>query len=182
MPEEMPKTVFMVHYGCTNCGAEFTLNYPETCIVESNLLRGCRSRKGEGYAAINLTYCPVCKRYEYVIIKKREPIYGDKLDYRQRTKQSTSVKHPIIFPNCHDCGARPGEPHKDGCDTEVCSVCGNQRLCCECKGHDKGFARWTGIYPGKAESEFIGVDLNEFALYGYSKLFFIKPKNKDNGG
>lgn len=78
--------------------------------------------------------------------------------------------------NCHDCGAKPGEVHKDGCDTERCSVCGGQRLGDICKGHDKKFARWTGFWPGAIEAEYFGVDLNEFEQKGYYKLFFIKPK------
>lgn len=75
---------------------------------------------------------------------------------------------------CHDCGAKPGELHEDGCDTEICSVCGGQRLCCNCEGHDKQFARWTGIWPGKAESDFLGISLND--IYKYRKQFFIKPR------
>jgi hypothetical protein len=85
--------------------------------------------------------------------------------------------------NCHDCGAEPGEPHKSGCDTERCSVCGGQRLQCEseldCEGHDKYFARWTGIWPGKAEADYLGLDLNTFyAKYG--DLFFIKHLEIDD--
>ena len=79
--------------------------------------------------------------------------------------------------NCHDCNAKPGEPHKDGCDTEVCSVCGGQRIQCEpweCVDHDKVFARWSGIWPGKAEAEYMGLTLND--MHKYRKEFFIKPK------
>jgi len=76
--------------------------------------------------------------------------------------------------NCHDCGAKPGEMHGDGCDTERCSVCGGQRIGCDCEGHDKAFARWTGIWPGKAEAEYLDVDLNTFDVK-YADLFFIKP-------
>ena len=78
--------------------------------------------------------------------------------------------------NCHDCGAKPGEIHKDGCDTEICSACGEQRLCCDCKDHDPLFARWTGLWPGIAESRMLGMDLNEFVGSGTSRYFFIKPK------
>lgn len=76
---------------------------------------------------------------------------------------------------CHDCAVHPGEIHKDGCDVERCSVCGGQRLGCECKGHDKAFARWTGVWPGSLEAEYLRVDLNKFYELGYHKVFFVKP-------
>lgn len=78
---------------------------------------------------------------------------------------------------CHDCGAEPGQIHLDHCDTERCSVCGGQRLQCDCENHDKQFARWTGMWPGEAEANLLGLDLNEFSIQGYSKIFFIKPKD-----
>jgi len=80
--------------------------------------------------------------------------------------------------NCHDCNAAPGQQHMDGCDTEHCSVCGGQRMCCDCVGHDKDFAKWTGIWPGFAEATLLGLDLNEFARKGYHDIFFVK-KGKD---
>lgn len=82
----------------------------------------------------------------------------------------------MFLSNCGDCGVKPGEVHKDECDVERCSVCGGQRLqCgCDCGDHDKAFARWTGIWPGEAEADCLGVDLNQFASK-YKKIFFIKP-------
>jgi hypothetical protein len=78
--------------------------------------------------------------------------------------------------NCHDCGARPGEVHLDGCDVERCSVCGGQRIGCGCRGHDRRFARWTGIWPGLAEAEHLGLDLNGLYMTGAHKALFVKPK------
>ncbi len=78
--------------------------------------------------------------------------------------------------NCHDCGVNPGQPHAPGCDTERCSVCGEQRIGHEgCEDHDPLFARWTGLWPGSAEAEQLGKDLNEFHLQGLHKIFFVKP-------
>lgn len=77
---------------------------------------------------------------------------------------------------CPDCGVDPGKPHLKGCDVEICSVCGHQRLGCSCRGHDRLFARWTGLWPGTAESAFLGMDLNEFSKH--SATFFIKPKKE----
>jgi len=78
--------------------------------------------------------------------------------------------------NCPDCGVSPGSIHKDGCDVEVCSVCAGQRLTHRCKGHNKSFARWTGIWPGGAEADYLDIDLN--ALYEnkeFVKAIFIRP-------
>ena len=79
------------------------------------------------------------------------------------------------LPNCHDCGAKPGECHKPGCDVERCSHCGGQFIQCGCDQHDETFARWTGIWPGKAEADHLGMDLNQFEASGMAKVFFVKP-------
>jgi len=52
---------------------------------------------------------------------------------------------------CPDCAARVGEEHEGGCDVERCTVCGGQRLGCDCSGHNSFESRWTGYWPGVEE-------------------------------
>jgi len=57
---------------------------------------------------------------------------------------------------CPDCGTAVGESHRPGCDVEVCTGCGDQRLACllttgGCETHDPVSAVWSGEWPGKAE-------------------------------
>lgn len=88
----------------------------------------------------------------------------------------------IGLTNCHDCATEPGQPHNSGCDMESCSVCGEQRIGhgtdsdAGCMGHDPLFARWSGLWPGSAEADALNIDLNEFHVRDYHKIFFIKPK------
>ena len=51
--------------------------------------------------------------------------------------------------NCHDCGAKPGERHQEGCDTAQCTSCGSQRLCCDCEDGEPSI--WSGLWAGEKE-------------------------------
>lgn len=86
-----------------------------------------------------------------------------------------TISHPQLS-DCPDCGVAPGRPHLDNCDVERCSACGGQHLMCECEDHDPLFSRWTGLWPGNAESKLLGCDLNQFYTLGYNLTFFVKPQ------
>jgi hypothetical protein len=53
-----------------------------------------------------------------------------------------------LHTNCPDCACPVGEPHREECDVERCSVCGTQRVSCTgCPGHDPLESAWTGEWP-----------------------------------
>jgi hypothetical protein len=56
-----------------------------------------------------------------------------------------------LKPPCPDCGTPVGATHARGCDVEICTVCGAQRLTCGCWGHNAPAAAWEGEWPGLAE-------------------------------
>ncbi|MCU7493367.1 MAG: hypothetical protein HF312_19530, partial [Ignavibacteria bacterium] len=92
-----------------------------------------------------------------------------------------NISEDFKLQTCPDCGVIPGEIHKEGCDVERCSACGEQRLLehltgTQCKEHDPGFARWTGFWPGSLESDALGIDMNTLLVSGLDKKLFVKPK------
>ena len=83
------------------------------------------------------------------------------------------LKNQLV--DCSDCAVKPGQPHESGCDMERCSVCGGQWIGCGCEGNDKAFSRWLGYYPGDAEAEYLGIDLNTLHGSNLREIFFKKP-------
>ncbi len=59
---------------------------------------------------------------------------------------------------CHDCRALPGAEHAGGCDVQLCTVCGLQRISCPCGGSPHGWGQvWSGRWPGDAECRVRGL-------------------------
>jgi len=68
------------------------------------------------------------------------PMYDE--DYYKRKLKNAKAKNAVNN-KCHDCHVRPGQLHKEGCDSPTCTICGMQLLQC---GHWKtGNSVHTGI-------------------------------------
>ena len=94
------------------------------------------------------------------------------------------MKFTSLF--CPDCLCMKGQPHRDGCDIERCSICGVQRVSCGgCVGHDPTASGWTGEWPDPDASKLTyhvveedfdtrihrcyGRDVGEFATFGLAR-------------
>ena len=59
--------------------------------------------------------------------------FANSLRYKKGEKKEPNREG---FP-CHDCGAKDGEYHIDGCDAERCEFCGGQRISCYCNASER---------------------------------------------
>jgi hypothetical protein len=63
---------------------------------------------------------------------------------------------------CPECGAQPGQLHRQGCGVENCPYCGLQLFSCCCDAQarfgvpDDDRMPWTGTWPGEAECQEFG--------------------------
>lgn len=82
-----------------------------------------------------ICYCGKCKPGDYPLPK----------DFGKQVIGIKIMKEKL--PKCHDCFVLPGECHTPGCDTEKCSVCGEQWISCGHKKHNPLLAKWEGEFP-----------------------------------
>ena len=121
------------------------------------------------------------------LLEKTAHIMGPSSASAQALADADSHKGPVLFwqkgetlvvekltlgtDECRDCGVKPGEQHKEGCDVERCRSCGGQYIGCGCEGQLEGEV-WTGFWPGEVECKALGwmvseeiPDLNRLAVY-----------------
>lgn len=86
-------------------------------------------------------------KYKYYITKHGQKV--ERIRYGSESKKIHEIfkeVHNYVFSNldiyeiCDECLAKQGEFHTEGCDLEVCPVCGGQIISCDCIAKDnEGF-------------------------------------------
>ena len=64
-----------------------------------------------------------------------------------------------VIPTCPNCGAGINQLHEDGCDWEICGICGCQALGCDCNeldNYSENRIPWTGESPVAAAAREFG--------------------------
>lgn len=93
-----------------------------------------------------------------------------------RAVKSTLEKKTMnTHEDCPDCGTDVGQPHRNNCDIERCSVCGRQRFSCGCEGHDPTASAWTEMWP--TEDDVAPEDDFFTALTGFPNGFAEQKRN-----
>jgi hypothetical protein len=52
----------------------------------------------------------------------------------------------LHYSDCPDCGVNPNQQHLNNCDVARCTICGRQKLGCDCEKGENDI--WEGIWPG----------------------------------
>jgi hypothetical protein len=47
------------------------------------------------------------------------------------------LQNPELYKQCDDCGVKLGEYHRSGCDNEICFVCSQRLVECDCEINEK---------------------------------------------
>ena len=75
--------------------------------------------------------------YSYILTKDNNAYkrikYGDEDKFYNYKFNTNDSYYSIDCKYCGDCGAKKGEIHLDGCDWEMCPICGHQLISCDCE-------------------------------------------------
>ena len=86
-------------------------------------------------------FCPWCGEHSGEVRGCREDALPYRVDGEVRFFEPVRYGSPregwmeagVSAPvSCHDCGCEHGRVHHDGCDVQVCPVCGGQFIGCDC--------------------------------------------------
>ncbi len=110
---------------------------------------GFAARAARAIWRANGGYCSICVDAQPDDGEPCDTIELSRDDYDMLKDEGGS---PAATEACPDCGALPGENHRDGCDVESCPSCGHQLISCSCADESPdGRFPWSGTWPGVEE-------------------------------
>lgn len=78
--------------------------------------------------------------YTYILTKDNRAYmrikYGDEEKFYNYKFNINAQYYAFDYKYCGDCGAKKGEIHLDGCDWEICPICGHQLIACDCEWNE----------------------------------------------